>query len=110
MTTKEMITNIVIGATVSTIVGLTAAKVLKHVSSVKEAENNADDDFYKLKTINGDIYNAENIDEVIDAMHRANEIFHHHNSDEKFYELNAKVMDAATKKACEFLEKEKKEA
>ena len=110
MTTKEMITNIVLGATMSTVVGLAAAGVLKHISNAKEAENTTEDDFYELKTINGDIFNAENIDEVINAMHRANEIFHRHNSDEKFYELNAKVMDAATKKACEFLEKEKKGA
>mgnify|MGYP004543123609 CR=1 FL=1 len=109
MTTKEMITNIIVGATVSTVVGLTAAGLLKHISNAKEAENTADD-FRELKTINGDIFNAENIEDVVDAMHRANEIFARHGSDEKFRELNAKVMDRGTQKACELLEKEKKEA
>ena len=101
------IKNIVLGATVCAVTTLAAVGVMKHISNVNE---NAEDDFYELKVINGDIFNAESIDEVVDAMHRANEIFARHNDDEKFRKLHAKVMDYGTQRSCEFLENEKKEA
>ena len=106
------IKNIVLGATVSAVTVLAAVGVMKHISNTNESQDNArnaDDDFYELKVINGDIYNAESLDEVVDAMHRANEIFARHNTDEKFRELHAKVLEYGVERSCEFLDECKKE-
>lgn len=111
MTTNEMLMNIIAGTVGSTVIALTASAILKkHRTNREKNEERAERDIQTMEGADDIISNAKSIEDVIFAMGVANNIYHLHNDDEKFCKLNIRVTDHAVKKACEFLEKEKKEA
>lgn len=96
--------NIAIAGAATVFAGVCATILLKHHAA------EMDEDFEEMKDILDGIDNAGSIEEVTALMHCATELFGRHNGVKEFYDLNVEIMDRGTKKACEFLEKEKKEA